>query len=705
LNAPTRAGIATDVRGDAFAPFATRSRELAEQAREPRRAKLPARHAPLVPVLAVAALFNTYALARNGYANTFYSAAVKSMLRSLHNFLFVSFDPGGLVSVDKPPLALWLQAASAKLFGFSPLALLLPEALAGVLAVAALYWAMARSFGRPAALAAALTLAISPSFVAVARDNGPDPLLILLMTLACVAALRAIRGGRLRALLSCALLIALAFNTKTLAAYLVVPPVALAFLVCAPGPLRRRVAQLAVAGLALVAVSVAWLAFVDLTPPSQRPYAGGSTDNSELGLTFAYNGIGRVGGEEGDPGKIPFRPGASVVTLSKPEPVTPRSIDIYPALGRGRPTQIRSEAGAVGALRLLDSDLGAQGGWMLPFALVSLLALVASLLAARGAHTMSRRDPRLAGVLVLGGWFLLEATVLSLASGIVHPYYVSALAPGTAAMVGAGAALFAKLARRRDRLALLLPVAVAATSATQIVLLERERYLAWLPVVLAAAAALLPAIALWPQIGSTATRLTPTPARHAHASVAAPARARRSTMAVALMLGLLLLAPGAYATTTWLAPVEGTFPAAGPRAAAGPGGFGLYGIAEPRTAKRLVRYLSTHHPGGRYSVLAVSSVTAAPLILMGSRAAALGGYSGDDPALDGAGLARLVARGEARYVLLGGAYSERGGNRASAAVLSACRRLAPRVWGGPPLRPYSLVLFDCAGRERALARD
>ena len=188
--------------------------------------------------MALSAVLNTNRLSQNGYANIFYSAGVKSMLRSLHNFVFVSFDPGGLITVDKPPLALWVQAASAKLFGFSPLSLLLPEAIAGVLAVALLYFMLQRRLGAAAAFAGALALAVFPSFVAVSRDNGVDPVLILLMVLACGAGLRATRNGPLaHAAAAAACSSGLAFNTKTLAAYLVVPGIALAYLVCAPGSL------------------------------------------------------------------------------------------------------------------------------------------------------------------------------------------------------------------------------------------------------------------------------------------------------------------------------------------------------------------------------------------------------------------------------------------------------------------------------------
>ncbi len=262
------------------------------------------RDLPLLPVLALSAVMNTDRLSQNGFANVFYSAGVKSMLLSLHNFVFVSSDPGGLITIDKPPLGLWLQAASAKIFGFSPASLLLPEAIVGVLSVAALYWVMVRPFGRVAALGGALVLAIFPSFVAVSRDNTLDALLVILLILACGLALRACESGRLGTLLGSAVMVGLAFNTKTLAGLVVVPGIALAYLLCAPGRLSRRIIHLLAAALLIVLLGGAWIAFVELTPASERPYVGGSTNNTEINLTFGYNGFGRVEGQKGGPGQI-----------------------------------------------------------------------------------------------------------------------------------------------------------------------------------------------------------------------------------------------------------------------------------------------------------------------------------------------------------------------------------------------------------------
>jgi 4-amino-4-deoxy-L-arabinose transferase-like glycosyltransferase len=659
----------------------------------------------LVGVVAASAVLNTVRLSQNGYANIFYSAGVKSMLRSWHNFVFVAFDPGGLVTIDKPPLALWVQGASAELFGFSPLSLLLPEAILGAVAVGLLYLILAPRIGTPAAFAGALAMAVFPSFVAVSRENGVDTVLILLLVLASGAALRACETGRLRTLVWSGVLVGLAFNTKTLAAYLAVPGIAAGYLVCAPVTLRMRIARLAVAGAAMLAVSFAWIAFVELTPASERPYVGSSTNNTEIGLTFEYNGVGRVEGQAGGPGRVTTLPGAYVPAARQREAAAAaaarpgsgsakapqlesleRAVDIprwvpkptlEPIETSGRERNPIPFGGSPSLTRLFGRGLGDQGGWLLPFALFGALALTLLALLERPSEERFDR-PRLAVALVLGGWFLVEAAVLSLSKGIVHPYYVSALAPGAGAMVGAGAAALATLARGRRRvLALaLLAVAILATVAVQVALLHREHYMSWfVPVLVVGAGAGLCALL-------------------ALRKLAAPA--------LAATLALLLVAPTAYSTTTWLAPAEGTFPAAGPEHTAGAGAYGI-NAKDLGVKAALASYVSTHHPGSRWALLTVASSTAAPMILFGLPAGALGGYSGTDPVLDGPGLARLVARGEARYVLLGGEYSLRGGNRATQAVLRACKELVPSEWNSPLSYPLGLVLFDCAGHERALS--
>lgn len=704
-------------------------------------------HIALAGVMALSAVLNINHLARNEYGNTFYAAAVKSMLRSAHNFFFVSFDPGGLITVDKPPLALWIQGASAAIFGFHPMSLLLPQAIMGVLTVAAMYWVIAPRFGPAAGVASALALAVYPSFVAISRENGVDSVLILLMTLACGMGLRAIESGRLRALLGCAVLIGLAFNAKTLAAYLLVPGVVLAYLLCAPGPVTRRLGQLLIAGAVLVLVSASWSLAVELTPASQRPFVGSSTNNTERNLTFDYNGLGRVEGQIGGPGQIPVvvkygsladleraalraraqriaaaaaaaaaaaRGETLLVKPTAPAPAPPLHAPRHrPAvapkppskyLPNGRAREPTAFGGATGPLRLIKVELGGQAGWMLPFALFGMLAIAllalgdaltgrdradrrdrgalmdsevsASERAETGPVRRLLRDRRVATLIVVGGWFLLEGIVLSFGKGIVHPYYVSALGPGAAGLIGAGAVAFVAPGRWRLARAGLAAIAIAATVAVQLRLLGYEpHYLRWLWPVLIAGGALGAIVLLVSR--------------------------RWAAPAIALTLCLLLIAPALFAATTWEFAVEGTFPAAGPRAAASVGPLGVDPYALHVT-KALLAYVSSHHPGTRWDVLTEASDTAAPAILLGYDAGAMGGYSGDDPAVNGPILARLVERGEARYVVLGGAYSERGGNAGTRAVIAACEVIPAAAWQPRPINPNALLLYDCAGRERQL---
>ena len=676
---------------------------LADARRPAVLSRLHPADAGILLVVALWLVLTTHRLAQNGFANIYYSAAVKSMLHSLHNLLYVSFDQGGLVSVDKPPLGLWLQVLSAKLFGFKPLSLLLPEVVCGLVAVLAMYVMLRRRVGGYTALGAALALAVFPSFVAVSRDNGVDPLLLALLVLACWAALRACDTGSWFALLASAVLVGLAFNTKTLAAYLAVPGIVAGYLVCAPSSLPRRLVAVTLAVTVMLAVSFSWILYVDSVPADVRPWVGSTTDNSELGLTFNYNGLGRVEGQIGGPGSVLSKPGAYVpvpharpgtglghpplaatVRLKGAEPKPPPG----PAPTGGREPRPIPFGKSPGPLRLFKAGLGDQAAWFLPYALVGLVAfavLLIPLLMARvrGSAPEERRrmlrDPRLAALLVLGGWFAVEVAVLSGSKGIVHPYYVSALAPGAAAMAAAGAFAFAKLAggSRRVLGILLALLAIAATVGVQIVLMHQQRYMEWfIPFLIA---------------GGVLSWL-----------VLALSR-RLAGPAAAVGFLVMLATPTAYASTSWLAPVEGTFPVAGPRHNAGEGKYGI----SPRSVavdEAVIAYVSPRRPHGRWPLLTVAADAAAPIILMGFPAASLAGYSGTDPALTGPGLARLIERDEARWVLLGGPYSQRGGNKATVAVLHVCRQLKPSEWHSPSSYTGGVTLFDCAGRESQLAR-
>jgi 4-amino-4-deoxy-L-arabinose transferase-like glycosyltransferase len=644
-------------------------------------------HFGLAAILAFSCLLEFNKLSQNGYSNLYYAAAVKSMLRSLHNFFFVSFDPGGLVSVDKPPLGLWLQALSAKIFGFAPLPLLVPEGICAVLAVALIYFIVAPRLGAIAGLLSALALAVFPSFVAVSRDNALDPLLLLLMLAGCGLALKAIESGRTRTLLLSAVVIGLAFNTKSLAALLCVPGIALGYMVCAPTSPWRRLAQLTAAGVVLIVISLSWSLVVDATPATHRPYVGSSTNNSELGLEFGYNGLGRTGGQVGGPpcpqtypaptSDVPtFRPAAAQTSAAATSTAAASAATTgatgVPGVTVRDPNPVPFGS-CPSPLRIFGVGLGDQGGWTVPLAVIGLIALAFAL--------GTWRDRRAGFVFVLGGWFVVVLLALDFSKGIVHPYYVSGLGPPLAAMVGAAAAAFTLLLRSPTTRRMLVGLAAAALAAIttigiDLLLIHRHGYPEfWRYPLVILGVTTLAAVAIW--------------------------RRRGAQWTVAALLLVLLVAPALYSSSVWDAPVDGTFPSAGPYNRAGWGGISL--PADELAANRaLANYIGAHNPTKRFAVLTEASDAASPMILMGLSAAAMGGYNTIDPALSAAGLATLVARHEARYVLVGGPYYDRGGNAASNAARLVCPQIPQSIWYPSSPQQGVLHLVDCAGRAAQL---
>src|ERR671938_385311 len=324
-------------------------------------AKAPLHQIALATILILSAFLNLFRLTSQGYGNTYYAAAVKDMLTSGHNFFFVSFD-AGFVTVDKPPLGLWIQAASAYLFGFDGVSLLLPEALAGVLSVALLYHLVRRVFGPIAGLVAALALAVTPVAVAVERTNNSDGLLVLTVLIGAWAVIRAVETGRLRWLLVSVAVVGLGFNIKMLEAYLVLPAFYLLYFLASPVSWRRRFVHLGAATVVLLVVSLSWAVMVDLTPADQRPYVGSSSNNSALDLAFGYIGLERLLGREGAAGGGQGQ--------SAPE----NNAQEGPPQGGGFGPGGARENGEPGPLRLLNEQMAGQIGWLLPLAVVGLLA-------------------------------------------------------------------------------------------------------------------------------------------------------------------------------------------------------------------------------------------------------------------------------------------------------------------------------------------
>jgi 4-amino-4-deoxy-L-arabinose transferase-like glycosyltransferase len=347
----------------------------------------------------------------------FYGAAARSMSESWHDFVFGAFDPAGTLTVDKLPGALWPQALSLRLFGFHAWAVVLPQIVAGVLTVLVLYRAVRRLAGPTAGIVAAVAMAVSPVTVALNRGNVADSLLILLTVLAADATSAALLSGRRRSLLLAGVWVGLAFQTKMVQAWLILPALALAFGLAAPDRLRIRARSLALAGAVTLLVSLSWMTLVSLIPASERPYVDGTRNDSVFTQVFNYNGVARLGLSD-LLGSVP-QPAAFLVKLGQEaDRVSNQAAGIKPSWHR-----------------LLGGLLGRTDGWLLPAALISAVGV---LLERRGAD---RRDPLRACVLLWGTWLLVLFVFFSVGD-YINSYYVAALSPATAALCGVGVGVF-----------------------------------------------------------------------------------------------------------------------------------------------------------------------------------------------------------------------------------------------------------------------
>ena len=490
----------------------------------------------LLALLVLTGLLYIVGLSRNGWANDFYAAAVQAGTKSWKAFFFGSSDASNFITVDKTPAFLWVMDISARIFGLNYWSVLVPQALEGVATVAALYATVRRWFGPAAGILAGVAMALTPVAALMFRFNNPDALLTLLMTLAAYAVTRAIEAGKTRWLVLAGALLGFGFLAKMLQAFLVLPGFALAYLVAGPRGLGRRTLQVLAGGAAVLVAAGWWVAAVMLTPAADRPYIGGSTNNSILGLTFGYNGFGRLDGNE--TGSVGFG-------------------------GHG----VAATGGSSGLTRLFASDMGGQISWLLPAALIALVALL------WGTRRAPRTDRIRAAALVWGGWLLVTGVVFSYMAGIIHSYYTVALAPAIAALVGIGAVQLWRVRngwRGHERSWFgrgTLAAGIVMTTIWSYVLLDRApAWYPWLRVAVVLAG-----------LGAAAMLI----AGHWLAPAAATAWGRvvLALAPVSLALVAALAGPFAYSLDTAATSHTGALPTAGPAVTAfgGPAGAGARG--------------------------------------------------------------------------------------------------------------------------------
>ncbi|WP_433271810.1 ArnT family glycosyltransferase [Actinosynnema sp. CS-041913] len=564
----------------------------------------------LVVLLAGTAALYLWNITDSGWGNSYYSAATQAGAQSWTAWLFGGLDAGGVITVDKPPAALWVSGLFARVFGFSGWTALAPQAIEGVLAVWLLYATVKRTSGPVAGLLAGAALAVTPVAVLMFRFNLPDALLVLLMVAGAYCTVRALEKASWKWLALAGVAVGFAFLAKMGQAFQVLPAFAVAYLVAAPTTLAKRFLHLLGAGLAVV-VSAGWfIALVELWPKGSRPYIGGSANDSLWQLAMSYNGLGRI-----------FGGGRRGMTVG----------DGNANLAFG---------GDAGIGRLFGASMGAEVSWLLPAAIIGVLA----------GLWFTRRAPRTdrtrAALLLWGLWVLVNGLVFSLMSGITHPYYTVAVAPGVAAIVAiAGREMWRGRAHLPVRLS--LAVMVAAAGFWGFALLDRVSE--WLPAI------------RWTVLALTVLVAT--------AIVMGVKRTAAITAVTAL------LSSAAFAVATAATPHGGSIPMSGPaEVSAGPSDGGSDGggqvqlsgdgsNASPEMAALL------KETTGTWAAAVVSAQAASDLSLASGKAViGIGGWSGGDPAPTLEEFQQYVRDGRIGYFVSGGRMAGPGGGNSDIAA-------------------------------------
>ncbi|GIM46619.1 mannosyltransferase [Collibacillus ludicampi] len=624
----------------------------------------------LAAILLFSVILNFYKLGQEGYGNPYYSAAVKSMLQSWHNFFFNSFDPKGFITIDKPPVGFWIQTLSAYLFGFKGWSLFLPQALAGVLSVALLYHLVARVFGRGAGLLAALFLASTPIVVAADRTNEIDSMLMFVTLIATWALSHAVERGSLKWLLLAAFLVGVGFNIKMMEAYLVLPAFYLFYLISPTLTRSKKLVHLLYATVVLAVVSCSWAVTVDSIPSDQRPYIGSTQHNSVVELAIGYNGINRLLGNHMPGGnshsRAPWNPsedtqrnrganwnlGANQSAMMASHGENSRFAGDRPANVRDRISSWGNQTGTPGMLRLfINHQLAGQLSWLLPWVFFSVVAL---LWGTRFRAPLNRKQQ---AAIFWTAW-VLTMTVFFSVAGRFSSYYMVMLAPGIAALAGAGFMEMWDEFRAVSLKAWLLPVALVCTTAFEISVVWNYPALRNQ---LSSAIGILTLMAL---IGLFLVKKL----RDA---------GQRTVSLVSILVGLatLLTAPTAWAITPIQYGGSVSHPFAGPE---------LKNQREEdlmTSNTKLENYLKANYREGTYLLATLNAMSAAPIILdTGLPVMAMGGFMGNDPALTVEKLQKMVNEGQVRYFLIPAASF---GNQQTAVlhwIQSNCRVVPADKW-------------------------
>lgn len=597
-------------------------------------------------ILILAAILNFANLKIEGYANEYYAAGVKSMTMSLKNFFFVSFDPSGFVSIDKPPLGFWLQAISAKIFGFSGWSIILPQALAGVVSVGLIYFIVKRSFGSKAGLISALCLAITPVFVAASRNNTIDNLLVMTLLFASLALSKAAEKGKLKYLILSFFLIGLGFNIKMLQAYMILPAIYITYIISSLLPVKKRISHLFIGTIILLLVSLSWAIAVDLVPASNRPYVGSSTNNTVMELIIGHNGLERlgIGGTNND--KRNFENSSSDQNLIKMPPQYGNYIkDIHQQISGN----IRGGMGGgfggqekASIIRLFSKNsLSDQISWFLPLAVFGFLAAALK----EKLKNPFDNEKKLALVFWVM-WLLPEFVYFSFTKGLFHPYYLTMLAPPIAALTGIGLISMWQFYKEKESgwKSYLLPIALIADGLVQILILSYYYDSTNVAKILSLIVAILCFIS------SIMLIVMNTKDKEIIPKIS---NEKLKKILISIALISIFAAPAFYSSTAIFYKMQGNFPSAG---------LSLISSkqvnipSKDNSTDKLIKFLQANRKNEKYLVAVPSATDYASSIIIetGEPVMALGGFSGTDNIITLNEFKKLVSEGAIRYAIISG---------------------------------------------------
>lgn len=631
----------------------------------------------LIGIALLAAFLNLYGIWKDQYANAYYTAAVASMLQSFHNFFFASFDPGGFVTVDKPPVAFWLQTLSASIFGLQGWSVILPQALAGVGSVFLIYALVRPSFGKTAARLSALVFACTPIAAAVSRTNNVDSLLVFTLLSATWFLFKAVKTKKWIGSVAAFALIGVGFNIKMLQAYMVLPAFYLFYWIAFRVQWKQKLKGLAVSTVVLLLVSLSWPVVVDSIPKADRPYIGSSQTNSVLELAFGYNGMSRLtgnggpgGGNRDGSGLRNDRQGQQELGQNQVTGSQMPSFDGNNQWGTARDGRFAGgqggpggaggggmfNTGTAGPLRLFQSQLSGQISWFLPFAL---LAAIGLLIGIRRKQSLTDKQKE---ALFWLAWLLPMMGFFSIA-GFFHTYYLIMLAPAIAALTGAGwVELYGFFRNHENWKRWLLPVGLLGTTGFQLFILTPYTK----------------------QIGSTGL-IVIGGLGTVLALILLVLRKKEKLTQFAAVGGILILlaAPLYWAATPLLYGGNSMIPEAGPQLQSS---GNRWGATSTRFNTQLLTYLTSHNTGEKFLFATTNAGTAEPYIIQTGKAVmAMGGFSGSDPILTVDQVKQMVQNKEVKYFLIsaGGPGGDRGGSSEVLTWIKANGKEIPQAeWQG-----------------------